>query len=88
MCYYGSWAVYRPGDGKFDVDDIDPMLCTHLIFGFAALSIETWEIEAFDPWNDLDPEEGGGKGEKFSLYIQIWLKFCVQKVNLSSIFIK
>jgi chitinase len=62
MCYYGSWAVYRPGDGKFDVDDIDPMLCTHLIFGFAALSIETWEIEAFDPWNDLDPEEGGGKG--------------------------
>ncbi len=63
VCYYGSWAVYRPGDGKFDIEDIDPYVCTHLIFGFASLSVESWEIEAFDPWNDLDPEEGGGKGE-------------------------
>jgi chitinase len=62
VCYYGSWAVYRPGDGKFDIEDIDPYVCTHLIFGFASLSVESWEIEAFDPWNDLDPEEGGGKG--------------------------
>lgn len=38
VCYYGSWAVYRTGDGKFDVEDIDPQLCTHLIFGFAGLA--------------------------------------------------
>ncbi|KFM81241.1 hypothetical protein X975_19005, partial [Stegodyphus mimosarum] len=24
VCYYGSWAVYRPGDGKFPVENIDP----------------------------------------------------------------
>lgn len=25
VCYYGSWAVYRPEPGKFDVDQIDPL---------------------------------------------------------------
>ena len=37
VCYFGSWSVYRPGDGMFDVEDIDPNLCTHVIFGFAGL---------------------------------------------------
>lgn len=40
VCYYGSWAVYRQGDGKFDVEDIDPGLCSHLIFGFAGLGTD------------------------------------------------
>lgn len=35
MCYYTNWAGYRSGDGKFSVDDIDPNLCTHLIYSFA-----------------------------------------------------
>ena len=33
VCYYSSWAFYRPGYGKFDIDDIDPFLCTHLNYG-------------------------------------------------------
>ncbi|KAG7169206.1 Acidic mammalian chitinase-like 12, partial [Homarus americanus] len=40
VCYYGSWAVYRPDKGKFDVEAIDPAICTHLIFGFAGLSYD------------------------------------------------
>jgi hypothetical protein len=63
MCYYGSWAVYRPGAGKFDIEDIDPFLCTHLIYGFAGLDSTTWKIFAYDPWNDLD--ENGGKGRVY-----------------------
>ncbi|XP_047477009.1 chitinase-3-like protein 1 [Penaeus chinensis] len=57
ICYFGSWSVWRPGDGKFDVEDIDPFLCTHVIFGFAGLSNHTWEIEVLDPWNELCPDE-------------------------------
>lgn len=38
VCYFGSWAVYRQGLGKFDVEDIDPKICTHIIFGFAGLA--------------------------------------------------
>lgn len=33
VCYYGSWAVYRPDSGKFPVENIDPFLCTHVIYG-------------------------------------------------------
>ncbi|KAK2718198.1 acidic mammalian chitinase-like isoform X2 [Artemia franciscana] len=65
VCYYGSWAVYRPGDGKFDVEDIDPTICTHLMFGFAALDNQTYKIVAFDPWNDLYADGGRGAYERF-----------------------
>lgn len=33
ICYYGTWAVYRPDAGKFAVENIDPFLCTHVIYG-------------------------------------------------------
>jgi GH18 family chitinase len=35
MCYYTNWSVYRTGDGRFSVQDIDPNLCTHIIYSFA-----------------------------------------------------
>lgn len=53
VCYYGSWAVYRNGNGKFDVEDIDPAICTHIIFGFAGLDQNTFEIKVLDPYNEL-----------------------------------
>ena len=59
VCYYGTWAVYRPGNGKFDVEDIDPFLCTHIIYGFTGLGTDN-KIKCLDPWNDL--YDGGGKG--------------------------
>lgn len=33
ICYYGTWAVYRPDAGKYPVENIDPFLCTHIIYG-------------------------------------------------------
>lgn len=59
MCYYGSWAVYRPGNGKFPVEEIDPFLCTHIIYGFTGLSHDN-KIRPLDPYNDL--KENWGKG--------------------------
>ncbi|CAH1185079.1 unnamed protein product [Phyllotreta striolata] len=34
VCYYGSWAYYRRGNGKFAPANINPKLCTHLIYSF------------------------------------------------------
>ncbi|KAF4532929.1 hypothetical protein B566_EDAN015641 [Ephemera danica] len=34
VCYYGSWATYRPGNGKFDVENLNASLCTHAIYSF------------------------------------------------------
>ncbi|XP_076042468.1 chitotriosidase-1-like [Oratosquilla oratoria] len=64
VCYYGSWAVYRPGQGKFDVEDIPPELCTHIVYGFAGLRSN--RIIALDPWNDLYEEFGKGAYERFT----------------------
>lgn len=37
VCYYTNWSQYRPKIGKFLPEDIDPDLCTHLIFAFGWL---------------------------------------------------
>ncbi|KAL3289219.1 hypothetical protein HHI36_003653 [Cryptolaemus montrouzieri] len=39
ICYYGSWASYRPGNGQFTPEDIPAGYCTHLIYTF--LGIDT-----------------------------------------------
>lgn len=53
VCYYGSWAVYRPGDGMFDVENIDTSLCTHLIYTFVGIS-QDGTVHVLDTWNDVD----------------------------------
>lgn len=58
VCYWGTWANYRPKDGKFTPEDVDPSLCTNLIYSFAGLDSEKDAIKPLDPWMDL--EEGYG----------------------------
>ena len=49
------------GLGKFSVDDIDPTLCTHIVYSFAVLDPNTHVLKAHDPWLDLD-RSGGFRG--------------------------
>jgi len=37
VCYYTNWAQYRPAPMKFFPEDVDPFLCTHIIYSFAKL---------------------------------------------------
>jgi chitinase len=53
VCYYSNWAVYRPGLAKFTPQNINPYLCSHLIYAFAGLSSK-FELKAFDPYNDIN----------------------------------
>ncbi|KAG8132104.1 hypothetical protein E2320_009985 [Naja naja] len=49
VCYFTSWSQYREAPVGFVTDDIEPDLCTHLIYAFANISgnqITTYE------WND------------------------------------
>jgi chitinase len=64
VCYFGSWAVYRPGAGKFDVESIDPMLCTHVVYGFTGL--RNGEIASLDGWNERCEGYGKGAYERFT----------------------
>jgi chitinase len=58
MCYFSTAAAHREGDGHFDVEDIDPALCTHLMYAFAGLDREQYVVTALDP--DYDLGEAGG----------------------------
>ncbi|XP_012880058.1 PREDICTED: oviduct-specific glycoprotein [Dipodomys ordii] len=37
VCYFTNWAHSRPGPASFLPHDLDPFLCTHLIFAFASM---------------------------------------------------
>ena len=55
VCYYTNWSQYRPKIGKFLPEDIDPFLCSHVIFAFGW--IKKGKLASFEE-ND---ESGGGK---------------------------
>lgn len=54
VCYFTNWAWYRRGIGKYVPEDIDPDLCTHIVYGFAVLDYENLVIKAHDSWADFD----------------------------------
>jgi len=56
VCYYTNWSVYRPGTAKFNPQNINPYLCTHLIYAFGGLSKEN-SLKPFDKYQDV--EQGG-----------------------------
>nr|CAH7766311.1 unnamed protein product [Callosobruchus chinensis] len=51
FCYVTSWSRKRPGAGRFMPEDVDPTLCTHVVYAFATLK-EHKLAEA----NDKDPD--------------------------------
>ncbi|MBN3303339.1 CHIA chitinase, partial [Amia calva] len=50
VCYFTNWSQYRPGTGKYLPDNVDPQLCTHLIYAFSILNYAN-EIVTYE-WND------------------------------------
>uniref|UniRef100_A0A8C5A4D3 Oviductal glycoprotein 1 n=1 Tax=Gadus morhua TaxID=8049 RepID=A0A8C5A4D3_GADMO len=38
VCYFTKWSQYRTGVGRYLPGDIDPWLCTHLVYAFAVVN--------------------------------------------------
>jgi hypothetical protein len=53
VCYFANWAVYRQGTGKFSPQNINPYLCTHLIYAFGGLGKDD-TIQPFDKYQDIE----------------------------------
>ena len=51
---FENWAWYRPGFGKMVPEDIDPSLCTHIMYAFAVLDKDTLLLKPHDKWADID----------------------------------
>ncbi|KAG8041476.1 hypothetical protein G9C98_002769, partial [Cotesia typhae] len=64
VCYWGSWSVYRPDSGKFEVENIDPHLCTHLIYTFVGL--DGSDVKILDPWQDTPNDYGKDGFRRFN----------------------
>ncbi|CAD6225809.1 GSCOCT00005737001.2-RA-CDS [Cotesia congregata] len=64
VCYFGSWSVYRPGNGRFSIENIDPHLCTHLVYTFVGLKGSS--IRVLDPWQDLPTNYGKDGFRRFN----------------------
>ncbi|CAG0884716.1 unnamed protein product, partial [Cyprideis torosa] len=54
MCYLTSVSWYRKGFEKFLPENIDPSLCTHLMYAFAMLDPTEFIIKPKDLWTDLE----------------------------------
>ena len=61
VCYYTNWAQYRPNPYKYFPENIDPFLCTHIIYAFGKVSglyIKPYE------WNDESTDWQKGMFER------------------------
>ncbi|XP_023290069.1 probable chitinase 10 [Orussus abietinus] len=78
VCYFTNWAWYRQNGGRYLPEDIDPDLCTHVVYGFAVLDVTGLTIKSHDPWADIDNKfyervvALKAKGVKVSLAIGGW----------------
>lgn len=64
VCYYGTWAAYRNGLANFQVSNIDPFICTHIIYSFFDTTAEG-VITHFDAYLDLPDDNGRDNIRKF-----------------------
>ncbi|XP_056128988.1 acidic mammalian chitinase-like [Lampris incognitus] len=66
-CYFTNWAQYRPPPTIFMPNDIDPCLCTHLLYAFATMKnnkLATYEwndVELYSQFNGLKNKNGNLK---------------------------
>uniref|UniRef100_A0A3Q1JG55 Acidic mammalian chitinase n=1 Tax=Anabas testudineus TaxID=64144 RepID=A0A3Q1JG55_ANATE len=66
-CYFTNWAQYRPPPTIYMPNDIDPCLCTHLLYAFATIKnnqLATYEwndVELYSQFNGLKNQNGNLK---------------------------
>lgn len=53
VCYYTNWSVYRPGTARFNPQNINPYLCTHLIYAFGGFTKDN-TLKPFDKYQDIE----------------------------------
>ncbi|XP_057184616.1 acidic mammalian chitinase-like isoform X1 [Triplophysa rosa] len=50
ICYFTNWSQYRPDVGQYLPSNVDPHLCTHLIYAFSIIN-QANQLSTYE-WND------------------------------------
>ena len=72
VCYFARLSRFRPGIGKFGPEDIDPSLCTHIMYAFVNLT-DNFELAPFEP--EIELSMNGKKGSYEILQVKKTLVF-------------
>jgi len=54
VCYYEYWGYWRQGNGKMTVDDIDPSLCTHIVYAYLGINNVSYKVDILDKYLMVD----------------------------------
>ena len=44
VCYVANWSRFRSGEAKFEIEYIDPFMCSHLVYAYATVDDSKPEI--------------------------------------------
>ena len=44
VCYVTNWSRYRAGEAKFEIEYIDPFMCSHIVYAYATVDENKPEI--------------------------------------------
>ncbi|CAH2084075.1 unnamed protein product [Euphydryas editha] len=80
VCFFSSWAMFKNPPVRFQISDIDPSLCTHIVYAFAGLDERSSTIKSINQW--LDIESNGGQAG-YKNFTQIKKKYPHIKTILS-----
>lgn len=56
VCYVTNWSRYRSGEAKFEIEYIDPFMCSHIIYAYATVDENKPEIKPVQP-DDIGKKE-------------------------------
>jgi chitinase len=62
VCYYSNWSQYRPSPQNYFPENIDPSLCSHVMYAFAVID-GSGEIGPYE-WNDESTPYSKGMYER------------------------
>ncbi|XP_066294711.1 acidic mammalian chitinase-like [Branchiostoma lanceolatum] len=66
VCYYTNWAQYRRSPWSYVPENVDPNLCTHVIYAFA--NMEDNQLKPYE-WNDEDKPWGKGMYSRYDMLL-------------------